>query len=523
MTRDAWVRAFEQAPEAVQAYLLDPATAERERVVQESLGYEHDAWDRVMDVVWEVLFAHISPEDASARFATVAGDRSPKDVEKKVLMGLILPLADAVLWDVEARLQQLGVSAAEYATVPRVSLRPLSYGAAIRRIAGQAKIGLLSDVIAQRLRDGFLSFVKGIRTEQQFREVLVKGQSDGGIGLSQDQAEAFLRAMQQLLQTVRVLSEQEYAQWYATYQDQVRAQAEAAMESVSANASEEEVLRPTGPKHGLATLQSAIDATMTALASTLTDPFLQRRLETLVSTRLRDVRNASQVRQMLTREVKVGGLGLDEAQAETIVNVIEKAYEEHRHFITAEETQRIQSVTEQQKQIIEDRRKRDSEEHAKWYQEKVKGTQSAEAQAAAIFAAMKQGMQKGATPGAAPTSSLAMDAVRAPQRLMGLTDELAGISVAEFRRLAKNPADAAERIWQKLKTLESESFDRWTEGIQAWRNSPMQAEYLRLVAESFGAGKPVAQLVEERHASNPATLSPEEVNAMIQLNSRIQL
>ena len=115
-----------------------------------------------------------------------------------------------------------------------------------------------------------------------------------------------------------------------------------------------------------------------------------------------------------------------------------------------------------------------------------------------------------------------MDSVSAPVRLKGLAEELADMTWEEFRRLAKTPDQGAEKIRQKLETLKGESFESWTQGIQAWRRSPLQQEYLKLVTESFTSGKPVIEVVQARHAADAHIPTADEISALIQLNSTIQ-
>jgi hypothetical protein len=50
----------------------------------------------------------------------------------------------------------------------------------------------------------------------------------------------------------------------------------------------------------------------------------------------------------------------------------------------------------------------------------------------------------------------------------------------------------------------------------------LQQLYLRLVADSFATGKPVAQLAEERRQQNQDVPTPEELGAIMQLNSHVQ-
>jgi hypothetical protein len=283
---------------------------------------------------------------------------------------------------------------------------------------------------------------------------------------------------------------------------------------------------PPAPKGPPSTLDQMVEITRAEIGPLTLDAYLEKRLRNIISTRLRDVRNAIQTRQILNREQKVGGMGLPADQADRMAGIIEKNYGQSRQAIVAEEKGKITTIQEEQKTKIEERRKRESEEHAKWYREKIQATQAEGAGVEQFAAAMKQMAEakaKGLPPPAAPAGAarVMMQEIVPPVRLTGLTEEIAGYTWAEFRRLSKEPGQAAAKILQKLETLKQESFDRWTEGIEAWRRSPLQQEYLKLVAESFSSGKPVAELVEEKRTTNPDLPSSEEIGAIISLNAKI--
>jgi hypothetical protein len=198
----------------------------------------------------------------------------------------------------------------------------------------------------------------------------------------------------------------------------------------------------------------------------------------------------------------------------------------HRAPIAEDEKRRIDETLVVQQAKVEERKKRESEEHAKWFQEKIQQTRPEELlrkqfEAAKALAAnpVASAPQSTSVP---PPKPLNVDTIQAPARLVGLGEELAGMTLAEFRRLSKDPLQATEKIRQKLETLKNESFERWTEGVEAWRSSPLQRQYLTLVAQSFAAGKPVAELVEEKRAQDPSLPTAEELSAIIRLNSEIQ-
>lgn len=548
MDRTTWTRYFDAAPVAVQDYLLDDLSVDQEQHAQTKLAYDHDAWDRLMDVVWELVFVGLSRQEFRTKIGQLAGDRKPEEVEQALLLNVVLPLADMVSWDVETRLQELGTPMSDIQIVPQISLRPVSYGGAARRIASQAKISLLGEEMIRRLREGLMSYLKGVRTIEQMKELLQRSQSDAGLGLSPDQANKFCEAMLAFVSTTEVMSEQEYADWLTNKEREATIMQAEAMGTPLPKTDEEEAaaLAASAPKGERTKIDDVVDQVMAEVAVPNLEEYIQKRLRNVISTRVRDVRSSIQTRSILERESKVGGVGLEAAEAQRVAGVIEKAYESSREQIMNEEKTAIQATLATQQIKIDERKKRDSEEHAKWFEEKTKKAQAEDAMRKAAFGIGVQAPPADLTPGQAAFAAAAtnmkgvnvklsspsmaatdtrpsMDDVRAPVQLVGLAEELGNMGLAEFRRLAKDPVQAEQKILQKLETLKAESFDRWTEGVEAWRRCPLQQQYLRLVTESFSSGKPVAELAGEKRKQDSALPSGEELAAIISLNSQIQL
>ncbi len=520
MRRDQWLQFFDAQPGSVQGYLLSNEAGEREAKAQDKLAYDNDAWDRVMDVVWDLLFLKTSRGEFTNRIRKLAGDRKPEDVERAVLQWVVLPLADLVVWDVETRLMDLGVPASELQAVQRISLRPVSYGVAARRIASAANISLLGEETVNRLRDVLVSYIKGVRTEEQVLEILQRKQVEGGLGFAKPQADAFVARMKDFFATTEVMSETAFAEWLQNFQREAEAE-QAQIASSAAKTGDkktEGMIGETRTRKFDPVLEQAINECIRNinLKETL-EEHLMTRLRNLISSRLRDVRNREQILTVLQREEKVGGMGFEPAEADRITQVIENVYQEKRASVEEEAKAKIQRIQEEQKKKIEERRKRESEEHAAWYREKVAPAKGEEALRHLIVEGSKQPLP----PATGRPASL--DGITGPgARLTGLADELRSMDIEAYRRLSRDPQQAAERVMEKLETLKRESFDRWTEGVEAWRQSPLQQQYLKLVAESFGSGKPVAQLVEEKRKTNPRLPSAEELGSIIALNGRIQ-
>lgn len=413
----------------------------------------------------------------------------------------------------------LGVPQSEIQSVNRITLRPVSFGIAARRIASEAKISLLGEDGVQRLRDVLISFIKGVRSKEQVLDILQRKQIEGGLGFAKQQAQAFVEKMLDFLSKTEVMSETAFADWLQNDQRESESnQAEIASDAAkTGNKKTEGMMGERKERKMDPVLEESIDTCLKNVnIKRKLDEHLTTRLRNLISSRLRDVRNREQILMMLQREEKVGGMGFEPAESERIAVVIEQTYKNTRASVEEEAKSKIFKIQEEQKQKIAERKTRESEEHAQWYRDKVMPTRGEEALRNVII----EGNRKPGTVGGKRTS---VDGITGPRmHLTGLGDELHSMDIESFRRLSKDPKQAAERVFEKLETLKRESFERWTEGVEAWRRSPLQQQYLKLITESFSSGKPVAELVEEKRKIDTRLPSAEELGAIIALNGRIQ-
>ena len=517
MDRNTWLKHFEAAAEPVQFYLLDEASSEAESRAQEQLGFEHDAWDRLMALVWSAVFEGMPAETFQQGVEAVASTRDPLEVEKVLSLELLYPLADLLSWDLDSRLQQLGVPLASHQGRHRISLRPMSYGAAVRRIALEARISLLGEEVVRRVRDIFVSYVKRVRTIEQVIELLRRPVADGGMGWTLDQAQAFLAATDAVLKLVPVLSEEDYSRWMqqtqreaeverinsATAAKQKAQEAAAGVDALPAGA-QRPVLSPTASLLDRGVEEAYVLANIQGL-----DDYLKKRLRNVISTRLRGVRSPEQVREVLLRDNKVGGLGQTPSETDRIAGVIEQLYVEYHEKIQAEERKKVETFVQEQQKRIEDRQGREAQEREAWYQQKLQSVAQGETGAVAALRAVMQGVRvAGPTcdipaPGVqvlvqgAPAAPLnRVDAVQGYVRLTSLTEELEHMDLARFRRLAKKPEEAKKKIDQMFQSLKQESYDRWLEGVKRWRQSPLQQQYLGLVARAFAEQRPVSEIAQ---------------------------
>lgn len=109
-----------------------------------------------------------------------------------------------------------------------------------------------------------------------------------------------------------------------------------------------------------------------------------------------------------------------------------------------------------------------------------------------------------------------------PSMVMGPIDELRAMDTLEFRRLSPDPTSAARRLKDKIELLAEESITKQAEGIEAFKQSPLNTLYLELGNDSIASGKSVSTVIAERQAAGTPSLSEVEFNAISDLNKLIR-
>ena len=124
-------------------------------------------------------------------------------------------------------------------------------------------------------------------------------------------------------------------------------------------------------------------------------------------------------------------------------------------------------------------------------------------------------------PAASIETKTKMEDVRARPKVMGPLEELRYLDLVNFRRLGDSPKAITDKIVMKIKLLEKDGYDRMVEGVQSWRQSPVNRIYVRLAQEAVAKGITLRDAVAARQAANKETLSMEEIEAIVAMNSRL--
>jgi hypothetical protein len=110
-----------------------------------------------------------------------------------------------------------------------------------------------------------------------------------------------------------------------------------------------------------------------------------------------------------------------------------------------------------------------------------------------------------------------MSDVKFEPKMYGPLDELAAMSLTDFRRLSKDPWQAIQKISGKLDILEGESMVRKNEGVKALKSSPLYNIYADIMNRALVEGKSFEQVIAER-----GDINITEFKAIMELNKSLK-
>ena len=122
----------------------------------------------------------------------------------------------------------------------------------------------------------------------------------------------------------------------------------------------------------------------------------------------------------------------------------------------------------------------------------------------------------------APTSSKPrMEDIKPVTKAMGPIDELAFLDLTNFRRLADKSDEAVLKIFNKIKLLEKDGYDKMVSGVKAWRQNEVNRLYIKIGQEALLKDLSLKDVIVERQKRNMPYLKIEEINAISKLNGRL--
>jgi hypothetical protein len=213
-----------------------------------------------------------------------------------------------------------------------------------------------------------------------------------------------------------------------------------------------------------------------------------------IISRLRGVRRDTELKYILTASISAGGVGLAEPKAEKIISKI-------KEYLTEVENKRLELIRE--KQMPEE-------------------LKPPPVPPAVPEAPAKQPKIARKTLSGLDEKKPVISDIKPVSALVGPVQELATMDLVNLRRLGANKEEIISEITERINLLAEQSVQKKIQGIEAWKSSPVYQRYLDLGYLSIKENKPVEQIISEKAGKDEKTLTFEEFQAIMELNSKLQ-
>lgn len=221
-------------------------------------------------------------------------------------------------------------------------------------------------------------------------------------------------------------------------------------------------------------------------------------LENVIKTRLNNVRTLAETKEALTSALLMRGQPLSRKTAEIVLELIEKKRKTIEEAIKSGETPTVKSGASRKS----DARAVDGESLGR----------------------RRESLAARAEPwsGAAETERKIFQAEPMARHMTsGPVDELRTLNLKEYRKLGRDPQEAAVKIFDKIGLLEDESLLKKDEGVKAWQQSEVYRVYMQMGMRSMSEKKTVEAVALELKNKGEPFLTPEEFSLVADLNRKL--
>ncbi len=247
----------------------------------------------------------------------------------------------------------------------------------------------------------------------------------------------------------------------------------------------------------------------------------QNRLRTIIQLYLKDVRSAEQAQEILSRSGQAGGVGLSAEESRMVIQTADEVRKEHSLVVihTA-----VPAVI----------RPVGLPATATPFNAFVHSTPSTQAVPQKTASSHQSGSPAvsaaNLSPQALPSSTAAnfslrspvhhtvMHDITAPPEALGPVDEIAYLTLTDFRRLASTPEEAALRLKQKFINLHQESILLYLEALEAWHASPLYHSYVTSALEYLARGQKLTTAVVDKK-----NIQLSEMKALVSMERELKL
>lgn len=358
---------------------------------------------------------------------------------------------------------------------------------ALREIIGSLGLGL-DEILLSRLKNNFISWLNGIRDTNELKDSLMKSEKIGGLALSSEQADKLISnftAKRSEWQRLGVDLNALLGETEKIEPSKIETKIDLEPKSEIPSGSPEEI-----KEEEIDVLARPKEAVIVKEKPTGSDVTIDQLLE-----------EKGISYQELDKKTSNPSLHSDSGQEEII-----RQFGEREYVVPAEENPLTQKI-EEEEEFLESKEEISppaSSEPIVVQAETAQPQTRLEVKQPMISKPLGAGRPK-------------VEDVKFASQLYGPIDELAALKIEDFRRLSKNPDEAARKIMGKIELLEEESMVKRNEGVKALKSSPLYKAYAQIMNTAIMQGQSFNQIIE----ANPI-ITLAEFKAIMDLNKSLK-
>ena len=224
---------------------------------------------------------------------------------------------------------------------------------------------------------------------------------------------------------------------------------------------------------------------------------LRARLQSLITSRVKEIRDDAQFLIYVSRSTAIGGLGLKNEEADELLKIVKEVW----HLANEKLTRKMSPVLEADKITI----KRAEEVTPK----------------ASIFLPREKTVGKPVLHDVIKPKLIIKSNESEPlieeRKATGPIEEIKNFSLIDLRRLGDGTADNFKKLLQKFKVLKKDSIVLYFQAMQAWYESPLYGQYQNLLKKAMVSESKIKDL-----ALGSDTLTWDEVGGIVKLEKELE-
>jgi hypothetical protein len=271
-----------------------------------------------------------------------------------------------------------------------------------------------------------------------------------------------------------------------------------------------------------------------------TDDAVERRFRMIIESRLRNIRNNIQVKELFLDELENGGMEFDEETAGEMMKLINEEMGEVKAVAPKTETVERKMVFKPEnkpvmnsgdviflkkvapKPLLPQVTSQEKKTEKPIINPVIKSSQIKLEQQAVITQPKPLVNSQAGKKKEVLLSKPVMQDISFEPKLTGPLEELQDLTIIDFQRLGQTGEQRVNKVMEKINILEKDSFALKLQGIDAWKRSEVYKQYLEMAQASIEQKKPLNDIVEAFSKQKKQSLTMEDVEAIIGLSDNLR-